>query len=164
VAVLAVLAGALAVPGTARGQEEDLQSVLELMRADLNAYKVATINAVMRLSEAEAEKFWPIYRQYELELAAFGDARVGLIREYIEVHSAGTLGEAQAHDLALRWLRQQRQRLELWEEYHRKIEQSMSAERAASFLQIEHQMALFVDLNIAAEMPLVGVPGGGEAQ
>jgi hypothetical protein len=42
------------------------------------------------------------------------------------------------------------------EKYHRKIEKALSSLQAGQFLQIENQLALFVDITIAGEMPLVG--------
>ena len=39
------------------------------------------------------------------------------------------------------------------EEVRKKIAKAVSPARAAQFLQVEHQMGLFMDLNIAAEMP-----------
>ena len=44
-------------------------------------------------------------------------------------------------------------RLDLWKKYRKKIAKAVSPARAAQFLQVEHQVALFMDLNIAAEMP-----------
>ena len=60
--------------------------------------------------------------------------------------------------MAKRWFKGQRARLDLLERYHRKIEQSLSSVKAGQFLQIENQIGLFIDITIAAEMPLVGSP------
>ena len=51
---------------------------------------------------------------------------------------------------------ERRDRLDLWEKYHGKIEKSLTSLQAGQFLQIENQLALFVDITIAGEMPLVG--------
>ncbi len=42
--------------------------------------------------------------------------------------------------------------------YYQRISTAVSPIRAAQFLQVEHQLALFVDLSIASEMPVVGAP------
>jgi len=44
----------------------------------------------------------------------------------------------------------------LLEKYHRKIKKTLSPIQAGQFLQIENQIGIFVDMTIAAEMPLVG--------
>ena len=37
---------------------------------------------MMQFTEAEDAKFWPIYREYESELAKINDDRLALIKEY----------------------------------------------------------------------------------
>lgn len=136
--------------------KDKLRGYLELLRSDVNTTKIATLNQVMKLTAPEAEKFWPIYRNYEQKLAAVGDRKLALIREFAGRHLGGTLDNKQAADLAARWLKNTQERLDLWKKYHQQISKAVSPIRAAQFLQVEHQMALFIDLNIAAEMPVVG--------
>jgi hypothetical protein len=164
---LAVLAGSLLAftslvaeepPTTpAKSAEvDDLRASLEVLRSDFNASKIATLNRVMKLTGPEAEKFWPIYREYEKELAAVGDRKLAMIREFGALHFSGALNDQKAQELADRWLKNTQERLDLWKKYNKEISKAVSAIRAAQFLQIENQMALFVDLNIASEMPAVG--------
>lgn len=135
---------------------DDVRMAINVLRSDFNADKIATLNRVLRLTAPEAEKFWPIYRRYEAELAAVGDRKLALIREFEQAHFGGTLDDRKARKLANDWLKNTRQRLDLWTKYHRRLSKALSPLRAAQFLQVEHQMALFVDLTIASEMPAVG--------
>jgi hypothetical protein len=57
--------------------------------------------------------------------------------------------------MADKWLKNIQARLDLWKKYHRKISQAVSPTRGAQFLQVENQMALFVDIGIASEMPQI---------
>ena len=136
--------------------KDDTAAYIEVLRSDFNATKIRTINEAMKLTGPEAEKFWPIYRQYEKELAAVGDRKLAMIHEFGTLHFSGTLNDQKAQDLAKRWLKNTQERLDLWKKYHRAISKAVSPIRAAQFLQIENQMALFVDLSIASEMPAVG--------
>jgi hypothetical protein len=110
----------------------------------------------MKLSYAEADKFWPIYRSYEKDLATVGDRKLALIREFLTHHQAGTLTDQNSNEMAAQWLQNAQDRLDLWKKYHQQISDAVSPVRAAQFLQIENQMAIFVDLSIASEMPMVG--------
>ena len=47
---------------------DNIYNWLQLYRSDLNTAKVDVINSIMKLSEDDAKKFWPIYREYENEL------------------------------------------------------------------------------------------------
>ena len=85
-----------------------------------------------------------------------GDRKLALIRDFARLHLSGTLDNMNAADLAARWLKNTQERIDLWKKYHKQISRAVSPIRAAQFLQVEHQMALFIDLNIATEMPVVG--------
>ena len=48
----------------------------------MQAQKIAILTEVMGFTEAEDKAFWPIYRDYNTEMAKLGDERVALIAEY----------------------------------------------------------------------------------
>ena len=139
--------------GPKSSDPDDLRAVLETLRSDVNSYKVRVINQAMQLTGPEAEKFWPVYRQYEQELGRVADKKVALIREFADRCANGTLDDKAANTIAQQWLKNVEARLNLWKKYHKKIAKAVSPARAAQYLQVENQVALFMDLNIAAEMP-----------
>ncbi len=86
---LILVAGSLLLHGCATSGKpktsltaDDARAQMEVLRSDFNAYKIRTFNQVLKLTAPEAEKFWPIYRHYETELAAVGDRKLALIREF----------------------------------------------------------------------------------
>ena len=78
------------VTGYARAQQPaeretktlNFQAYAELLRSDVRTQKVAIITEMMEFTEAEDAAFWPIYRDYDAEMAKLGDERVALIAEY----------------------------------------------------------------------------------
>jgi hypothetical protein len=144
---------AFAQTGSASAEPDNLRAVLETLRSDVNSYKVRVINQAMQLTGPEAEKFWPIYRQYEQELGTVAGKKVALLREFADRCANGTLDSQAANKMAQQWLDNVQARLDLWKKYNKKIAKAVSPARAAQFLQVEHQVALFMDLNIASEMP-----------
>ena len=60
----------------------NLTAYAELLRNDVQAQKIAILTEVMGFTEAEDKAFWPIYRDYNTEMATLGDERVKLISEY----------------------------------------------------------------------------------
>jgi hypothetical protein len=160
---LAVVAGALVFQGCASSSHkpapatpDDARAYFEVLRSDFNTGKIRALNQAMKLTVAEADKFWPIYRSYEKELALVGDRKLALIQEFMRHHKAGTLTDENSQAMAAQWLQNSQDRLDLWRKYQQQISAAVSPIRAAQFLQVENQMAIFVDLNIASEMPLVG--------
>src|SRR5215212_7674362 len=91
--------------GQGRGEEAkslNLTAYAELLRSDVRAEKIAILTEVMGFTEEEDAKFWPIYREYDAEMAKLGDQRVALIADYAKDY--GTLTDASADKLASRAL------------------------------------------------------------
>lgn len=140
---------AVALPAAATAQE----NLVELVRADLRTEAQAIVTAAMALPDSQATKFWPVYREYERERALWNDQRAALIKRYAAQYA--TLTEDQAKDLAGDWFDMQEQRLDLWEKYYKRVSKALSPSVAARFIQVENQLNLVFDLQIAGELPLV---------
>lgn len=128
---------------------------IELIRSDIKEKKTALLTEALSLSEIEARGFWPIYREYEVELTAWGDKRTALIRRYADAYNAGGVTDVLATDLASRWLKLAEDRIGLWSKYYKKIAKAVSPMRAAQFLQAEHQLNLLTDVYVATEVPFI---------
>jgi hypothetical protein len=148
---------ALSCPASFAAEVDDnIYNYLQLLRSDVNSAKVDLVNKIMKLSAEDAKKFWPIYRDYENELGKQAISSAELISEFVQSNKDGAFNNAKATDMAKRWFKGKRARLDLLEKYHRKIEKSLSPVRAGQFLQIENQIGLFIDVAIASEMPIIG--------
>src|SRR5689334_25426722 len=80
----------------------NLTAYAELMRSDVRSEKIAILTEVMGFTEAEDAIFWPIYREYNAEMAKLGDERMALIADYAKEYSA--LTDAAADRLATKAL------------------------------------------------------------
>ena len=156
-----VLTGCLTVAAAFAGEQTttdtsgDVQKILEMLRSDDNSTKIRTLNQVLKLSPEEAEKFWPVYKAYEKDLSTLNEQKLSLLKGFFKNHQSGTLDNSSSSELAEKWLKLAEDRIALWRKYHSRIAQAVSPIRAAQFLQVEHQMSLFIDINIAAEAPLI---------
>ena len=157
--VLAALLGMAAPAARAAAANDNVYNYLQLLRSDMNSLKVELVNSIMTLSAEDAKKFWPIYRDYENELGKQAINRAEMIAEFVQCHRDGSFDNVKAKDMAKRWFKSQRARLNLLEKYHGKIEKALTSVQAGQFLQIENQIGLFVDVTIASEMPKVGTKG-----
>ena len=90
--------GPAALDARERDEIAQSQRYAELLRSDVRAEKVAILTEVMGFTEAEDKAFWPIYREYDSEMAELGDERVALIAEYARSYS--TMTDAVAETLA----------------------------------------------------------------
>lgn len=158
-AVLALLPIFVIPAARAAVLNDNVYNHLQLLRSDINSIKIELINSIMKLSADDAKKFWPMYREYENELGKLAIDRAELVSEFVLSHHDGSFDDAKAKDIAKRWFKSQRARLDLLEKYHGKIEKALTPVHAGQFLQVENQLGLLIDVAIASEMPTVGSKG-----
>ena len=70
---------------------------MELLRSDIRSAKKQIIAENMKLTDSQAEKFWPVYDAYTQETTKLGDGRFALIKEY--ANSYVNMTDAQADGL-----------------------------------------------------------------
>ena len=145
-----VLIALAALPTSLAAQED---AYVELLRSDVKTQRVAIITEVMQFSDSAAAIFWPIYREYEFESTQIGDDMLVLLKDYAANYDALTADMAK--DLANRSLKIQEDDLKLRRKYFKKVEKAMGSVTAARFLQIENQINLLIDLQIAQALPLI---------
>jgi hypothetical protein len=148
------LASAQGKPASAEEtRETNLRAYVELLRSDVRSQKTAIITEVMQFTEAEDAKFWPVYREYETELGKINDDRIAGIRQYVANYE--TLTDAVADRLARAALDLEARRHALKVKYYDRFQSVLSPKTAAKFLQVEDQILLILDLQIAASLPIV---------
>ena len=144
--LLLVLTPALAVA-------DSFDKYLEMLRSDFRTTKTQILTEALKMSDADGQKFWPIQREYETELAKLGDQRVALIKDYAANYDS--LTPAMAKQLVDRAFKLESSRLSLLKKYTDKTSKAVSPTVAARFAQIEATLNSLVDLQIRANTPLV---------
>jgi hypothetical protein len=136
---------------------QEVDSFIELLRSDVKTEKKAIITEAMQFSDQEAAAFWPVYRNFEFELDKLGDAKLALIKAYAENYD--TMTDAKAKELVDKTFKFQEQRLSVKKKYFNEFSKVLSPTTAAKFMQLDNQMQLLIDLQIATELPLAKKPG-----
>jgi soluble lytic murein transglycosylase-like protein len=144
---------AAATPATTT-QEQNIKAYIELLRADVRQQKAEMMGATMLLSASDAAKFWPIYSDYDAELTKLNDQRVANIEEYARTFDQMT--DEKADELIQNAMAYQKQRSELLARTYERVKQALGATTAARFVQVEHQLLLIIDLQIASNLPVIG--------
>jgi hypothetical protein len=138
--------------GTAQSSSQTDKDI-QLLRQDVRAQKKQIVAANMQLTDAEAEKFWPVYDQYTADMKKLGDIRVGLIKQYAQNYNS--LTDAQANDLMQKWGNLDESVSQLRLKYVPIFEKVVSAKKTALFFQIDRRLSLIIDLQLASAIPLV---------
>ena len=129
---------------------------IELLRQDLKTQKVAIITETMNFTEEEANVFWPVFREYDFEVTKLGDEELALIKDYAENYDKMT--DEKAKELGERAIKIDEKRLKLRKKYYKEFQKVLPAIKATRFMQVDNQMSLLIDLQIASELPLVDSP------
>ena len=132
-------------------KELNLRAYVELLRRDIGTQKVAILTELMGFTESEDKVFWPVYRAYELELGTLNDERVTLIEEYARNYTQ--ISDALADSLVTKALDLEARRTALKAKYYDRFKSVLSPKTAARVVQIEHQLLLLIDLQIASLLP-----------
>ena len=136
---------------TVYGQGTD--QYVELLRSDVNTERVAIITEAMAFSDAESTVFWPIYREYELELSKIGDERIALIKDFAAHYEMMT--DEKAKELAEGSFKIEEKRTKLRKSYYKKMNKELSATQVAKFFQVDGLLNKLIDLQISSELPLI---------
>lgn len=148
----------LVTPVAAEHHEETvtmtMDEFIDLVRDAVKKDRVDLLGQAMQFSADEAATFWPIYKDYETKFSELGNQRLALIKDYAENEMSMT--DAKAGDLARRALELESSRTALKKECFEKLAEEMSPVIAARFLQVENQVNLILDLQIAQQIPLIG--------
>lgn len=143
-----------AAPAAApRIDDGNLRAFIELVRSDIKNEKATIIAENIEFTEDEAFEFWPLHREYTLELDKLLDQRLNLIRN----HVAGfeNMTDKQATQLADEVFDLEAKRLKLKRTWFKKFSKVIPARKAAQFFQLENQLNAALDLRVAAELPLI---------
>lgn len=134
-------------------EDKNIQEYIELLRSNVRQQKAQIMGAVMQLAPEDAAKFWPIYSEYDAELARLNDLRMANILEYSRSYE--TMNDAKADELIQNAIQYHKQRSELLARYYQRVKQSLGAVQAARFVQVENQLLLIIDLQINSALPIV---------
>jgi len=148
-------AGILLAEEPAKGptKEAALEQDIQMLRKDLRSEKKQIIAASMKFTDAEAVKFWPVYDAYTKETTKLNDTRVALIKEYAQIFE--TMTDDQAKSLTKRYLALDDAVTKLRVKYVPLFNKVIPARKTARFLQIDRRLALLMDVQLAAAIPLV---------
>jgi len=140
------------VPDHHEAQEEDLETLIELMRKDVRAEKADIISKTMEFDADQAAAFWPVYKKYEAEWTKLGDEQLEIITDYAENYD--TLTDAKAKDLITRAIALEGKEHALKERYLPEFLAVLPAKVVARFFQVDNRVNTLIDLELSSEIPL----------
>jgi hypothetical protein len=103
----------------------------------LNAYKIGFFTKKLDLSSKEAEKFWPVYNEYQDQKTRIQFEKTMIIRNFNQNES--TLSDAQLTELGDKLAATMVQESALAVTFHSKLKEVLPPAKVIKFYQVENQ-------------------------
>ena len=128
-------------------------SYIEILKSDINTQRRALITAAMDFSEEDAQKFWPIYKEYELEYDKLIDQEIELIKSYAESYE--NMGDEVASQIAKKYYEIEKEQLSLSEKYFKKFSEELKIRQAVKLQMVLNRIELMINLQKASTIPVL---------
>ena len=129
------------------------RSDIEVLRQELRTDRQAVIAKNMKMTEAQATAFWPVYREYQAEMTKLGDKYIKLLEVYGKSYDA--MKDPAAETLIKDFLDLKQSKVKLQQDYVGKFKKVVPASVVARYYQIENKIDAIINLELAAGIPLV---------
>ena len=120
---------------------------IQLLKSNLRSQKKQIVAVNMDLTDAEAEKFWPVYNRYAAELATIYDTKIALFQEYLENYDS--MSGEQAESYLRRRAAVEEEMMQVRLKYLPEFRKVLTGRETALFYQIDWRLDLMINLQLA---------------
>jgi hypothetical protein len=103
----------------------------------LNSYKIGFFTKKLNLTSSEAEKFWPVYNEYQRQKNLIQQEKISLIRNFNQ--NGNTLSDSQMTEIGDKLVSAIVQESSLAVSFHKKLKEVLPPEKVIRFYQAENQ-------------------------
>jgi len=147
---LIVLFIALGASAPVMAQSE--ADAIAAIRAQIGANRQALVAENMMFTEAESEKFWPLYREFQAERSALMDRRVAILTNFRDNYE--TLTNEQAKSIIDEALKLEEDLFKLRRNNTRRFRKVISDKQVLRYFQIESKLDAIINFDLARVVPL----------
>jgi hypothetical protein len=139
--------------GTAAAAEPTPEQVIQDFRKDLEAKSADVMAKTLTLNADQATKFWPLYKEYQKELAAIVDGQIQATKQYAKGY--GRLSDAEALAYVNALLARDQKVNDLRVKWLTKFQTAVPGTIAARAIQVERRLGLVQQVGVSSQVPLV---------
>src|SRR5215475_2790545 len=129
------------------------REAIEVTRDKVRTDRKDLVAKSMKLTDDEAQVFWPIYDQYADELSKLSDRTVTLITQFADNYK--DLADREAVRMTTESLSIEQQKLSIRQRYARKLATVLPGKKVARFFQLERRLDAVTILNVTQAISLV---------
>ena len=150
---IAALAAALSLPAYA--QTKPTSAEMQIFAQKVRADKKLIVATAMRLSDAEAKGFWPVYDAYQKDLDAINKRLMNTIAAYAQAYKKGAVPNDLATKLIDESIAVDEAELNLKRSYIPKLAKVLPGAKVARYIQMENKVRAAVRFELAEAIPLI---------
>ena len=130
---------------------------MDILRDKVRADKKLLVAQNMKLTEAEAAGFWPVYEGYQKDLGAINERLGKTVKAFADAYNTGSgvVSNETAKKLSEDYLGVEQAEVDLKKSYLPKLRAVLPDSKVARYLQIETKIRSLVKYEMAKEIPLV---------
>jgi Spy/CpxP family protein refolding chaperone len=152
--VVLLLAVVVAVSQFALAQDKPFDGTdLQALRTAVKTDKKALVASTIKLTDAEAKKFWPLYGAYQLKLDTLNRRKARAFEDLVSRDKPIT--DAQAKGLLAESLAIDDEETKAMRAYQNRLNRALPPRKVARYLQLENKIRTVQDYDIAGALPLI---------
>ena len=128
---------------------------MQILRDKIKADKKLLVARNMELTESEAKGFWPVYEEYQQQLANFNQRIGKLIESYAAAYRTNSMTDEAAKKIIADFVAIEKGEAAVKEFFVPKLSQVLPPKKVARYFQIENKIRALVKYELAGEIPLV---------
>ena len=129
----------------------NMQTQHEKLKAD----KRTIVAGYMNLSDAEAQRFWPVYDEYQDALQQINQRLLSMLQTYAADYQNNSLTDDKAKTLLDEWIAIDSDDAKRRATFAPKVLKVLPPKKAARYLQIENEYRVMMRYDLATTVPLV---------
>lgn len=137
---------------TVASAQTALDEQIALARQSAHTDRKVILMGNVNFTSSESAEFWPAWKQYRAAMAANGDRRLALIKDFAEHYESMT--DQKADELMTDHFSIAMQDVVIKQNFANNIDKFLSAQKVMRVIQIENKLDAAIDLQLASEIPL----------
>ncbi len=155
IALFLMVVFALSVSLPVAAQQEPTDSDMQILLEKIKADKKLLVASNMKLSDAEAKKFWPVYDDYQAELKKLNKRVAVLIDDYATAYNNDSMTDAKAKKMISEMVAIYQSEASMKKSFVPKLYKALPAVKVARYLQLENKIRAALRYELAEAVPLV---------
>ncbi len=151
--VWTVIVATLLALGSSSVADASETDEVELTRQVIETERKAIVNENLDLTDEQEEVFWPLYNEYQEQMASVRDQYVAIVRRYADAYAEG-IDDDLASELMKDWLAMETDSTKVRRKYFKKLDKVLPTALVLRFFQIENKLTTVIRAEVALQVPL----------